>query len=277
MKTRLAPGRSGFTLVEILIAIGILTMVVAAIYSSWTAILRASKVGLDVSAAAQRARIVVRVIEDSLSSAEAFGANQMYYGFEAENGNEAYLSFVARLSKSFPRSGKFGDLDVRRLTFSVEAGSDSGRELVLRQNPPMMEMDIDEKEHPLVLAKNIQDFAVEFWDARLGDWTDEWKQTNTLPRLVKVSLKFADSPRSSETRDEITQIVGVPSVTVQPAWQAPPQMNNPFQNTNNLQNPNNPLQNPNNPLQNPNSPLQNPNNPFQNPNNPRLNLNPGGQ
>src|SRR5215831_14296463 len=183
MRTQRVGKQNGFTLIEILIAIGILMMIVAAIYASWTAILRASKVGLEASAAAQRARIVVRVLEDSLTSAEAFGPNQKYYGFEAENGNEAYLSFVARLAKSFPRSGKFGDLDVRRLTFSVEAGSDSGRELVLRQNPLVMEMDVDEKEHPLVLAKNVQDFEIEFWDARLADWTDEWKQTNALPKL----------------------------------------------------------------------------------------------
>jgi type II secretory pathway component PulJ len=256
----------GFTLVEILIAIGILMMVVAAIYATWTAILRGRNVGLQASAAAQRARIVVRVLEDSLSSAEAFGPNQRYYGFEAENGNEAYLSFVARLAKSFPRSGKFGDLDVRRLTFSVEAGSDSGRELVLRQNPLVMEMDVDEKEHPLVLAKNVQDFEVEFWDARLADWTDEWKQTNTLPKLVKLTLKLGDNPYSTQTREELTQIVSIPAVTVLPLWQAPPQVNNPSQNATNLQN--NPLQNPNNPLQNPNNPLQNPNNQFQNPNNP---------
>jgi prepilin-type N-terminal cleavage/methylation domain-containing protein len=51
------PSYAAFTLVEILIALGILSMVLAAIYSSWTAILRASKVGLEAAAAVQRARI----------------------------------------------------------------------------------------------------------------------------------------------------------------------------------------------------------------------------
>src|SRR3954471_21257459 len=88
---------AAFTLVEILIAIGILSMVLAAIFSSWTAILRASKVGLDAAAAVQRARIVMRTLEDSLLCAQAFGGqNQRYYGFVAENGSEASLSFVSR-------------------------------------------------------------------------------------------------------------------------------------------------------------------------------------
>ncbi len=116
--------RSAFTLVEIMVAIGILSMVLAAIYSSWTAILRGSKVGLDAAASAQRARITIRVLEDSLGSAQSFSANLPYYYFDAENGDTPVLSFVARLSKSFPRSGKFGDLDVRRVTFSVEGGPD---------------------------------------------------------------------------------------------------------------------------------------------------------
>ena len=106
-----------------MIAIGILSMVLGAIYSSWTAILRSSKVGLDAAASAQRARMTIRVLEDSLGSALSFQANLPYYYFEAENGDNAVLSFVARLSKSFPRSGKFGDLDVRRVTFSVENGA----------------------------------------------------------------------------------------------------------------------------------------------------------
>ena len=140
-----APGipnsRGAFTLVEIMIAMGILALVLAAIYSSWTAILRASKVGLDSAASVQRARIAGRIIEESLSSALAFNANLRYYSFVAENGSESLLSFVTRLSPSFPRNGKFAGLDVRRVIFSVEHG-----QLVLRQKPFLMDdMDEDEK------------------------------------------------------------------------------------------------------------------------------------
>ena len=53
-----------------------------------------------------------------------------------------------------------------------------------------MDMDIDEKEHPLVLEKDVKAFEMEFWDVRSGDWLDEWTQTNQLPPLVKITLKF---------------------------------------------------------------------------------------
>jgi len=59
-------GLAGFTLVEILVALGIFSLVLAAIYSSWTAILRASKVGTEAAAAVQRARMTGRTIEEFL-------------------------------------------------------------------------------------------------------------------------------------------------------------------------------------------------------------------
>ena len=219
--------RAAFTLVEIMIAIGIFSLVLAAIYSSWTAILRASKTGLEVAASTQRARVTIRVLEDSLGSAQSFGGQNLpYYAFVAENGSEAALSFVARLSKSFPRSGKFGDLDVRRLTFSIQSAPDGGHQLILQQNPIVMEMDEDEKNHPIVLAKNIKGMEMQFWvtDKNPPDWVDEWKEqkTNQLPRLVMITLKLADNPHSSQVTEEITRIINLPAMTVQPTmWQTP--------------------------------------------------------
>jgi prepilin-type N-terminal cleavage/methylation domain-containing protein len=84
MRASTTRSAAGFTLVEVLIAIGILSLVIASIYSTWTAILRAAKSGQTAAAAVQRTRIVVRLLEDSLSSAQIFGANVGYYGFMAE-------------------------------------------------------------------------------------------------------------------------------------------------------------------------------------------------
>jgi type II secretion system protein J len=218
--------RSAFTLVEIMIAITILTLVLAAIYSTWTAILRSSKVGLNAAASVQRARVAISTIEESLGSAQLFVRNTPYYAFMANNGNDASLSFVARLDKFFPRAGKFGDLDVRRVTFSVEAAPDSTKELVLRQQALLMDLDNDEQHHPLVLAKNLKDFQMQFWDNRLNDWTDEWPQTNTLPRLIMITLKCSDRADSTRADEVITRIVSIPAIPVQPGWQLPMNMFN---------------------------------------------------
>ena len=215
---------AGFTLIELMMAMAIFGLVLAAIYATWTLILKASKLGMVAAAQVQRERISVRLIEDALVSTRSFAADLQHYSFIAENGDDATLSFVARLPKSFPRSGKFGDFDVRRVTFSVENGPGSERELVLRQNPILMDVDVDEKEHPLVLAKGVNKLLFEFWDLRLKDWVDEWKQTNQLPKLVNVTVQFAEPNQRnsySQRKEEVTRIVALPSITVPANWQMP--------------------------------------------------------
>ena len=70
-----------FTLVEIMVAIAIFSIVIAAIYSTWTLILRASQVGQNTAAQAQRQRIALRTIEDSLTCIQSFQASMKYYVF----------------------------------------------------------------------------------------------------------------------------------------------------------------------------------------------------
>ena len=221
MKVNRQPHVRGFTLVEVLMAMAIFGLVLAAIYSTWTLILRSKVIGEAATAQVQRERITIRVIEEALMSTRSFAADIQNYAFLAENGENATLSFVARLPKSFPRSGRFGDFDVRRVTFAVESGRNFGeRELVLRQQPLLMDMDEDEENHPLVLARGVKEMTFQFWETQLNDWVDDWTQTNRLPKLVKVSLRFGNSA-SSRARDEITRMVALPSITVPATWQVP--------------------------------------------------------
>jgi len=209
----------GFTLIEIMVALAMLGMIVAAIYSSWMAMVRGADTGMRAAAEVQRSRMALRTLEDGLNSARAFSGSINYYRFLAENGRKATLSFVAKLPQSFPRSGRFGSFDVRRLTFSVEPGPDSGRQLVLRQCPVLMDMDTDEQEHPVVLLRDVEDFEMAFWDTRAGDWTDEWTQTNQLPAKVLITLRWGgDKLRSHRASQEVNSIVNLPSVMVQPVW-----------------------------------------------------------
>jgi len=209
----------GFTLLEIMVAIVIFALVIAAIYSSWLAVMRGSKSALDAAAAVQRSRVAMSTLQEALWATRSFAADIQYYSFVAENGDDATLSFVSRLSPSFPRSGRFGDFDVRRVTFSIEPGPDSTRQLVLRQNPVLMEMDIDEQEHPVILARDIREFKVEFRDGRDPDWLEEWTQTNQLPKMVRITMQFGQPNPQAPPQDKITRDIALPSITVPANWQ----------------------------------------------------------
>jgi prepilin-type N-terminal cleavage/methylation domain-containing protein len=215
-----------FTLLEIMIALGLLSLIIIAIYSSWFSIIKGAKVAGDAAAAAQRTRIAMRTVQDSLLCACMYSQNIKYYAFLADSdGDYASLSFVAHLPSSFPHSGIFagGDLNVRRLNFTVEDGPNSQKQLVLRQRPVLMqEMDKDELNHPLVLAKHVKLFIVEYTDPKTGDWVKEWKSTNQLPHKVRITIGLGELDQFSSKPQE--SLIGTVALAAQPVrldWQMP--------------------------------------------------------
>ena len=224
MKRRCQP--SGFTLIELMIAITILMMVMFAIYSSWTAILRSSQVGMKAAADVQRSRIAMKAIEDAFLTAEMFVENVRYYSFVTDtttDPNFAALSLTARLPESFPGSGLFHDQVVRRVTFTVEPGT-NGHALVMRQTPYLMQE--TEDPYPITLAQNVSLFVLEFWDTRLNDWATEFIVTNQLPRMVRISLGTGKRNQYSDEPTEITtRVVAIPASAITRDMQVPARAN----------------------------------------------------
>ncbi|HSO20269.1 MAG TPA: prepilin-type N-terminal cleavage/methylation domain-containing protein, partial [Desulfosarcina sp.] len=117
----MTPRAAGFTLLEIMLALGIFAGVLAAIYASWTSILRATQATHQAAARVQRERLAVRTLEEALAAAQVPRHNPAPYAFVADTSEEfGALSFVARLPESYPRSGRFHGLAVRRVQFAVE-------------------------------------------------------------------------------------------------------------------------------------------------------------
>ena len=203
-----------FTLIEILIAIGIFMMVISAIYTTWTAILRGSHTATEVAANIQRGRIAVRALEDSLLTAVNFTSNVKYYTFLADTAGEyAALSFVARLPESFPGSGFNPNDAVRRISFTVEEGDHGANRLVMRQVPLLTDPDAGYEPQMLVLSQDVRKFLLEFYDAQRNEWLTEWTQTNALPRLVRVLLEQGTS-RNKEATDVTIRTIALPAMAV---------------------------------------------------------------
>ena len=222
MKLKKKSRRGAFTLIEIMVAIAIFGMIVAAIYSTWVLILKSSHVGQETTAQIQRERITVRTIEDALTCVQSFQASMKYYSFVVQNGDQPMLSFAARVPGIFPRNGRFGDFYLRRLTFTVEAGPDSEKDLVLRQNPILMDVDPDEQSNPLVLARNVKNFAIECLDTNKG-WVTEWDDTNSIPSQLRYTLVLGgnDDFRGAAPTLGITNIVKMQSITMPTVVQMP--------------------------------------------------------
>jgi hypothetical protein len=193
-------------LIEIMVAIAVFMMLIAVIYSTWALVMKATKVGQEAAAQAQRQRIALRTIEDSLMCIQSFQASQRYYYFNVENGDTPMLSFASRVPDVFPRNGKFGEFNLRRVTFSLEAGEGGEKNLVLRQNPILMDMDDDEQKNPLILAHDVKKFDIECWDTNQMDWVTEWVDTNSIPPLMRVSLVLGGTVNNGGSAPELTVV-----------------------------------------------------------------------
>ena len=210
-------------MLEVMVSITIFSMVLLAIYSSWSAILRGTQLGHAAAAEAQRGRITVNALEQSLGSTELFLANLRHYAFMADTSGEfASLSFVSHLPPSFPGSGLFGDQSVRRVTFSVEPDKSGRNQLVLFQRPLLEPPETATEPYYIVLAPSIREFKAYFWETNTHEWVDEWLWTNRLPRMVRVELSLGDPKRGRIDADElISKTVYIASTAIPREAQMP--------------------------------------------------------
>ena len=151
-----------------------------------------------------------------------FSANYQYYAFIADtSGDFASLSMVSHLPASFPGVGRYGDQIVRRVSFTVEPGTDNQRDLVMTQGPMMMAQNKEFHPYSLVLAKDVTLFSLEFWDAQKNEWDTEWKLTNQLPKMVRIAIGMGKAKTGSDPQDLVTRVVALPASAVLPEFQIP--------------------------------------------------------
>ena len=205
-----------------MVAMAIFSLVVAAIFTTWELVVKATATGQTAALQAQRERITMRALGESLTCVQSFQASLKYYTFIVANGDEPVLSYTSRLPDVYPRNGKFTGYSLRRLTFQLEAGDDSKKNLVLRQSPVLMDMDADEQNYPLILARDVKSFVVECWDTNQAQFVTEWDNTNSIPPLVRVTLTLSGNQDTGGGVPDrvLTRDIAVPSSMLPTGYQA---------------------------------------------------------
>lgn len=204
-----------FTLLEIMIAMGIFAMILTGIYATWMTLMKGGDAAKRAAADVQRSRIALTTLHDAFLTTLMYTANIRDYWFEADtSGDYAAVSLVSRLPESFPGMGSYGDLKVRRVKFSVQPGKENGNELVMTQAPILLDTSSGAEPYSMVLARNVTMFRLSFYDQKKGEWIDEWKYTNQLPKLVQIGLGLGKIRGSSDPADVVTTIVSLPANAV---------------------------------------------------------------
>jgi prepilin-type N-terminal cleavage/methylation domain-containing protein len=203
---------SGFTLIEVMVSIAVFMLVMGSVIACWRCVVNGKIIAENAAAAAQRARVGIRAVEDALTTAEISSANIQYYAFLTDtSGQFASLSMAARPPGDFPGSGLFGDNVMRRVTFDVETVGGTNN-LVMNQSPLLEALNDENTPYPITLARDVSIFMLEFWSEQDSDWATSLDVTNAFPPMIRVTLGVGHpAGRSDVPYDLIVRTIAMPA------------------------------------------------------------------
>jgi len=190
---------TAFTLLEVVVSMAVFTFIMISIIGCWKCIVSGTAVAQGVAASTQRARIGIRTVEMALTCTEMSQTNLQFYGFLTDTTSKfASVSLAARLPSEFPGSGLFGDNVMRRVAFDVEKDAGGTNNLIMNQWPLLEALDDVNTPYPITLARDVNQFMLEFWSKEQNEWVVEWDPTNQLPPMVRVTLGCGHSTQDPD-------------------------------------------------------------------------------
>lgn len=183
--------RMGFTLIEVLISITLLTIVLGAVYSSFFMLQKAVKRFDDVSLKYQEARTVLDMMRREIES--SFITHQVK---DITKNKTIFLAkdrdiFDKKASEIYFTTFASRDGNLNLAAYTVEE-KDKSLTLMKMEAPAINIATIFSKLRKSELIENINGFSVEM--LANDKWVRTWdsSQINSLPDMVRVSIEFDD-------------------------------------------------------------------------------------
>ncbi len=203
--------RAGFTLVEVMLAVMILSLIITAVYGVWSASLKAWKRGGEASAVFQRQRIVMETLTELAQSAIYFGAAPELYaitGTRTPNLGDS-VSFVTASDAFLPPS-EANDIGMRRVTISLERDEYQRTYLAIVNQPALVDDDKTKKDlQAHVVSMDVSGFYVRYLDPRDGSWAEKWEEPNLIPSAMEFTVVFGQ-PGDAIAPVTVTRAIDLP-------------------------------------------------------------------
>jgi len=200
---------TGFTLLEVLVALTLMTTAFALIWGVFSSMLGAWRRGGEVLDRLHRGDFVFDRLEASLRSAAWYPSQPARYGFRLETAGgetdaEDVFSWVT-VSDAFQPRGKTHSEGMRRLTLRMEDGPKGDRVLAVRAQHVLADPEKlgDEDEDLLTAIPEVRGVRCEIYYKEDKEWRGEWTDTNALPERVRVTLSL--EPLKEEKKPVVLQ------------------------------------------------------------------------
>ena len=182
----------GFTLLEIMVAVGIFAIMSLSIYRFVQANLVAVRVSSEVSSADS--------LYDGLRDLLTAQWQSLPSGVGAMSGDAVKVSDLSRDQITW-RCGagpglltRYANSDyVVSLRLKAEENDPEKIDLGIVRRPFNDEAATDVHESWVPLIRNVQSLEIRYFDPRLNVWQDRWSDNVALPRLVRISIGRKDA------------------------------------------------------------------------------------
>lgn len=184
---------TGFTLIEVMLAVMLLALLLAGTYGAIRTAVRATHAGEIAVDRTNRLRVAQEFVRHQISRIMplAFGTDESSNTNIVFEGKRDSIRFVAPMPGYLSKGGPY----VQTLTFA--GGRGGGRQLLFT-DVMLNGFDLDEADgsstEPVVLLDQIEDGRFEFRtldeDGELTDWSDEWEDSSVTPVMVRVVVRM---------------------------------------------------------------------------------------
>ncbi len=207
----------GFTLVEVMIAIGITAAIGAMTIGAVAQIDRATEVARAQGERYSAARVALSRLAREISMAflsKNYDTNRFREPLTLFKGREEEILFTTMAHRRLYRDAKESDQAV--VEYVVEADPEhAGEDALFRREKPRIDDEPDRGGRKDLVADHVSAFRLRYWDPKRKEWLREWSTQSVdhaeeLPSRVRVELemKLADGRTekfSTEARIAITR------------------------------------------------------------------------
>lgn len=179
----------GFTLVEILIAVAIVSLILTIIYGSYASSIDSMNYTQEKMAAFSMIRLTLSRMSDELTS--SFISDDEHLEFMGEEGRVDFVSSCHE--RIFKNSKEYDLVEIGYFTELEEAEvSDSENLSLWRREDRTPDDEVLEGGERERLLKGLESIEFRYYSG--DNWHSEWdsKAEKGLPRAVKITLKFQD-------------------------------------------------------------------------------------
>lgn len=208
-----SPQRRGFTLIEVIVALGIMVVIGTLAFSTLSSSVQLRDILEEDDVVARSARVALDRLTRELSLAyltENTNVNTFQTVFVGRDESDGESMWFATTShRRTYRNSRESDLT--EITLWLEDDPDSStHSVLLHRESGLIDQFPDEGGAILPLARNVTRFQVFYLDNQTAEWLEEWDSTgvdtpNRLPRAVQIVLGLA-RPDPDDPDDFIEQI-----------------------------------------------------------------------